>query len=52
MGKKQIAEFWIRLWFFQKQAFRFGEVYDKLTTELLLSQPVQFTSGFIRLPVT
>ncbi len=32
--------------FFKNRLFGSVEVYDKLTTDLLLSQPVQFTTGF------
>jgi hypothetical protein len=44
--RNQTVNFGIDFGFFKNRLFGSVEVYQKLTNELLLSQPVQFTSGF------
>ncbi len=44
--RNQTLNFGVDFGFFKNRLFGSVEVYQKITNELLLSQPVQFTSGF------
>jgi len=44
--RNQTVNFGLDFGFFKNRLFGSVEVYDKLTKDLLLSQPVQWTSGF------